>query len=194
MKNGIIATIGVLCVYVTGCSSFTSSYIGGAKTGDKFDGMPVVVQRPKYLKVTYKKVTYRLLAAHTERKGQDAVESMVQVGQDQVVNEVSTEIVTVGEVWAMDLKRPGAGSTDYTVEFDPNSQYPKKVGAKVQDDTIKQVGESFGNVLKNVAEAFKLASSGTTEKKTELVKVSEEVSRIDLILLDDPTKVAQFKP
>jgi len=157
--------------------------------------MPIVVQRPKYLKVTTKEVTYAVLAnrTSTDDKGR-ALAAVEQLGATSKVIEVSTEVVSVGEVYALDLKRPASGTTEYAVEFEANSQYPKKVGAKIEDQTIGAVGDA----LKKVAEVFKPASSGTGAKSADadVTRIAESIVRIELRSLADPnaTVVVLYPP
>lgn len=189
--------IMILAGLLGGCSSLSSTYVGETKAGAKFEGMPIVLQRPKYIKVTYKKVTYRVFANRTIEKGNDTDAHVEQLGADQTVDEVSTEIVSVGEIYTLDLKRPASGSTEYAAEFEPNTQYPKKVGAKVEDKTIEALGSAIGETLKKVTEAFKVASSdggGVSTKKIEVVRISEAIVKIELRSLDDPSKVYTVFP
>ncbi|CAN7773226.1 hypothetical protein LJR175_007629 [Variovorax sp. LjRoot175] len=175
---------------LAGCSSLSSTYVGETAASSKFEGMPIVVQRPKYLKVVFKKVTYRLLVDRTAQRGNDTTSEVLQMGTDIVVNEVSTEVLSVGEVYALDLKRPLSGTTEYAVEFDPNAQYPKKVGAKIDDQSVAALADA----LKKVGETtFKAASAGATPKG-DLIRVAEDIVRIELRSLSDPNVVTVIRP
>lgn len=194
MKMTFVA-IGVLALgAISGCSSLKSTYAGEAQPGDKFDGMPMVVQRPRYLKVTHKEVTYAVFAKRTsENPNAATVAEWVMIGPERVAQEVVIETVSVGEVYAVDFKRPAAGTADYTIEFEPGTQYPKKIGAKIDDKTIEQLGETLGTLMQKTAEAFKLASSGQTGQ-TEVRQVSERITKIELRSLDAPENVTQIYP
>lgn len=181
----LLAPIGA-CV-LAACSSLNSTYVGDAKTGTKFEGMPIVVQRPKYLKLTYKRVTYQLLGKKTvaDSKVGTTTEPVV-LSPPTTVDEISTEVITVGEVYALDLKRPAAGTTEYAVEFETGSQYPKKLGAKIDDKTIDAVNELL---QKGVAAVFKPAAATGDGFPAEVRKIAEHTERIELRSLDDPNKV-----
>jgi hypothetical protein len=182
--------LSLLAVAVLGgCSSLSTTYVGEAKSGATFQGMPVVVQRPKYLKVTHKQVTYLPLAKKTTSGGGSAVVEVTPLGSAQTVDQIETEVVSVGEVYALDLKRPAAGNTEYGIEFDTNSQYPKKVGAKIEDKTIEAATNALGSLLEKGAAVFKPAAAPDSGVPVELMKISEKVVKIELRSLDDPKVV-----
>ena len=172
-------------VALAGCSSLSSTYVGDASPGAKFEGMPIVVQRPKYMKVTVKDVIYGVLANRTSTNDNGASLATVDILGQQTFREVLIDLVSVGEVYALDLKRPAAGTTEYAVEFETNSQYPKKVGAKIEDKTIAELSDA----LKKTAEVFKPVSSESVAKKADadLVRLGEKIVRIELRSLADPT-------
>lgn len=192
MHRGVTLLYSMSVVAIGGCSSLSSTYVGSARPGDRFEGMPVVINRPKYLKVTFKTVTVAPFATRTVESGANNTEKLtVRVGEPLKVSEVQTEVLAVGEVYTLDLKRPAAGTTDYSVEFEPNAQFPKKIGAKIDDQTVEKLGSTFGEVLKKVGETFKLASSGDegAQPKVMMVRLSEQIDRIELRSLDEPSKV-----
>lgn len=183
----LLMVVPVGACALVGCSSLNSTYVGEAPSGAKFEGMPIVVQRPKYLKLTYKRVTYQLLKRVVTTSSTAATTTDVDVlGQPTVVDEILTEVVTVGEVFTLDLKRPAAGATEYAVEFEANSQYPKKVGAKIEDKTIEAVNDLL---QKSVAQVFKPAAAPGEAFPAEVRKIAEQTLRIELRSLDDPSKV-----
>jgi len=180
----------VLAVAVSGgCSSLSTTYVGEAQPGAKFDGMPVVVQRPKYLKVTHKKVTYLPVAKKTAAAAGSATADVTTLGPERTEIQIETEIVSVGEVYTLDLKRPVAGTTEYAVEFEANSQYPKKVGAKIEDKTVEAAADALGSLLEKGVQVFKPAAAPAPDVPVEALKISETVVRIELRSLDDPSKV-----
>jgi len=180
----------VLAVAVSGgCSSLSTTYVGEAQPGAKFDGMPVVVQRPKYLKVTHKKVTYLPVAKKTAAAAGSATADVTTLGAERTEIQIETEVVSVGEVYALDLKRPVAGTTEYAIEFEANSQYPKKVGAKIEDKTVEAAANALGSLLEKGAQVFKPAAAPPPDIPVQALKISETVVRIELRSLDDPSKV-----
>jgi hypothetical protein len=152
--------------------------------------MPVVVQRPKYLKVTHKKVTYLPVAKKTVAAGGgSATAEVTTLGSERTETQIETEVVSVGEVYALDLKRPAAGNTEYAVEFESNSQYPKKVGAKIEDKTIETAANALGSLLEKGAQVFKPAAAPPPDIPVQALKISESAVRIELRSQDNPSKV-----
>ena len=182
----LLMVVPVGACALVGCSSLNSTYVGEAPSGAKFEGMPIVVQRPKYLKLTYKRVTYQLLKKVVTSGTAATTTDVVALGQPTAVDEILTEVVNVGEVFTLDLKRPAAGTTEYAVEFEANSQYPKKVGAKIEDKTIEAVNDLL---QKGVAQVFKPAAAPGEAFPAEVRKIAEQTLRIELRSLDDPSKV-----
>ena len=182
----LLMVVPVGACALVGCSSLNSTYVGEAPSGAKFEGMPIVVQRPKYLKLTYKRVTYQLLKKVVTSGTAATTTDVVALGQPTAVDEILTEVVNVGEVFTLDLKRPAAGATEYAVEFEANSQYPKKVGAKIEDKTIEAVNDLL---QKGVAQVFKPAAAPGEAFPAEVRKIAEQTLRIELRSLDDPSKV-----
>ena len=186
----LLLAISLGACALIGCSSLNSTFVGEAASGAKFEGMPIVLQRPKYLKVTYKKVTYQLLAKKTSAGTGGTTVEVIPLGKETTVDEITTEVVSVGEVFTLDLKRPAAGNTEYAVEFESNSQYPKKVGAKIEDKTA----EVFGDLIQKGAQIFKPAAAPATDFPAEVRKVTEQTVKIELRSLDNPSKVYQVFP
>jgi hypothetical protein len=152
-----------------GCRSIRATYVGQPAHGEDVGGLPIVVMQPRYLKVTYKTVTYRV------GRGEAAVE--------QECREIATEAIETGEVYALDVDRPAAGSTDYAVELAKDRYYPAKVGAKIQDETLEQTA----GILESLA-----ARLGTRERAgaaevadTGRVPIRESVERIEVYDLRD---------
>lgn len=180
-----VATVAVL----GGCSSMSTTYVGEAKPGAKFEGMPIVVQRPKYLKVTHKRVTFLPVSSTRVATGANAPSAVTPLGAARTEIQIETEVVSVGEVYALDLKRPAAGTTEYGVEFDSNAQYPKKVGAKIEDKTIEAATNALVSILDKVAPGLRAAPLPEPQVPAQALKISETVVRIELRSLDDPSKV-----
>ena len=190
MNRSVVALVAGAGIVLGGCSSLSSTYVGHAAQGEKFQGMPIVVKRPKYLKVTYKVVTY---ATFADKSGSNTAEVEMVANSERTVQEIETEVVEVGEVYAVDVKRPAAGTADYALEFEPGSQYPKKVGAKIEDKTIESIGATVGELIKKAGETFMLAASQESAK-AEVRRIAEEVTRIELRSLDDPSIMIQVFP
>jgi len=104
---------------------------------------------------------------------------------------VEYEVVSVGEVFFVDVRRPAAGTADFSLEFDAGKQYPKKITAKTEDKTIEAAGSAIGSLIDNAAKVFKPTSSVLTlPSGASTVDVATRVKRISLYDLDrlsDPT-------
>jgi hypothetical protein len=57
-----------------------------------------------------------------------------------------TEIVNVGEVYAVDLLRPMSGTADHSLEFLDAAGHVKKFETNVTDNTLKDVLSNLGNI------------------------------------------------
>jgi hypothetical protein len=186
----IVATLSlVVLACVTGCGSITSELITPeqARKGEQYDGMPIVVQRPRFLKVTTKKVCYALVTTDRVKPTPDSPEVMTsKVGTHvEWVTEVSTEPVSVGEVYAVDLVRPMSGTAKNGIEFAPGSQYPSKLNTDVEDKSVTAVGDLIGDLLTQ-ATGFVAASGEEAELATaSTYKLAEHVVSVRLYDLDD---------
>jgi len=189
-----------------GCSSMQSTVVRNPENGFKGDGLPIVVERPRYLRVTEKEIDKILVLSNTESKATDkspgvetgtvessATGSVIVTSQDKIytTTTVEYEVVSVGEVFFVDVRRPAAGHADFTLEFDAGKQYPKKITAKTEDKTIEAAGSAIGSLIENAAKVFKPTSGALTlPSGASTVDVATRVKRISLYDLDrlsDPT-------
>ena len=109
-RAGAIVLI-VVAAAGAGCRSFRSRRVSSPRDGREIGGVPVVVQVPRYLKVTYKTADYVVAAKSTAPETEAGLKptSWQVLGWDRRP-EVTTEIVSVGELYAVDVDRPFAGT------------------------------------------------------------------------------------
>lgn len=188
--------LGLLVGALSACSSLEGHYVGTPKTGDDIGGLPIMVERPRWLKVTVKQVTYVLVSREDETVESETgvrVTPVVRELAREVSTEITTEVIGVAELFALDVKRPAAGTIDYALEFPDGHPYPKSLKATIDDRTIaeaaaalKEITEAAGNLAKT---AVGLPTTGVVAARVERVKLAETVVSVKLIDLLDPSKV-----
>ena len=178
-----IPTVVFACGVLASCASMEARYVGNPSPGQHIGGVPIVVERPRWFKVTYKTVTYSQVTTREKimPDGKNTQEE-VSVTQLPAVEEIIFDTVTVGEIYALDLKRPAAGSTDYEIEFAEGRSYPKHIKGKVEDKTIQEMRETIDRLLQQIPKALTgIPTGGTTPGgEVTVVKLSESVKRIEL--------------
>ncbi len=197
-----LAFIGTL---LPGCESFETTYVGAPQPGARFSGVPVVVDRPQFVKVSEKTVRYALvgkeLARDTEPEptpttdpatglpvapstapGVRTNSKPLSLGEHSV-SEITFELVSVPELYAVDIKRPANGTAKNSIEFEPGQQFPKKYSLEVEDKTIGAVGDLVAK-LAEAAKTFKPASGGEGSE-TEAVRLGETVTRVRIYRIQD---------
>src|SRR5262245_44225917 len=87
---------------LAGCSSISGRYVGSPEHGEIVGGLPISIDRGRFLKVTYSTATYGVLTAKktvvTEGAGDNQKETITQdtqIGGTYERAEVHTEIVRV---------------------------------------------------------------------------------------------------
>lgn len=173
-----------------GCSSMSSTYLGNPSEGQQVTGMPVVLERPRYLRVTVKEIDRQLVTVRVGQRRPNSDTGVSNPGppplpgtqpaggtptsgaitsaevHQVVVGEITTgtvieyENISVGEVYALDFKRPAAGTAEFEVDFADSKQYPSKIKAKSEDKTIEEIRETLGTVLEAIADGA-TPTSGT---------------------------------
>ncbi len=185
-RSWLGSSCGAVAVTLLGCASMHATYLGNPKEGQRVDGIPIVVQRPRYLKVTERDVKYLLIATATAqsrsgaRDGADlpahdpnetpASPSALHLEQlgDYSRHVVEFEMLSVGEVYALDFRRPAAGTGEFSLEYDQSAQYPKKVTGKVDDQSIKQLGDSLTSLIEKAVKGFTPTSGELSEALAKL--------------------------
>ena len=195
-------TIGILaassCTLLVGCSSLSSTFVKDPQNGDTITGMPIVVERPRFLRVTEIEVKSQLVLETATRsmpanRGGDGVMASSPVSASSMMTTsgpveshtiVEFETVTVGEVYAVDFKRPGAGTAEFTFEFADGSQYPSKVSGETEDKTIETFATAIGTIAEKVVGLNPTSGQTVLPSGAERVEVSRDVVRVTLFDLD----------
>ncbi len=112
---------------LAGCRSITARYVESPSHGEEVGGLPIVVERPRWLKVTW----VRTLSQSGGGDGEGPVE-------------IRTEILREARIFAVDLERPAAGTLDWEMEFGERC-YPERIRGDVDDrgvETAAHLAES----------------------------------------------------
>src|SRR5262245_23246218 len=184
-----------------GCSSISGRYVGNPSHGESVGGLPISIDRGRFLKVTYSTATYGVLTAKktvvTEGVGDNQKETITQdtqVGATYERAEVNTEIVRVPEVYAIDLSRPFAGSIDYGIEFADGRTYPTRLAGKVEDKTLEVVTDTLVKVLDQLKAAAGAPTAGKVAEEAQVVRLKETIDRVEIRDLATMELITTFKP
>ena len=172
MSRGFSGLIFMLALGLSSssCRSIKATYIGDPVHGEEVGGLPIVVMQPRYLKVTYSTVTWR--AGKAEKAA------------EQETREIATETIEVGEIYALDVERPLAGSADYDIELSKDRYYPAKVAAKIDDKTLATVASSLEKLADRLASPRGERGAAGDEDGGR-IRVRDAVERIEVYDLRD---------
>jgi hypothetical protein len=189
-----------------GCSSMQSTAVRDPRNGATGDGFPVVIQRPRYLRVTEREIDKKLILSTSSGEvspgpvgpgmddgpvspgGKGTVDAKAAEGLFKTTT-IEYEVVSVGEIFLVDVRRPAAGTAEFTFEFEPNAQYPKKVTGKSEDKTLEAAGSAIGSLLEKVGKVFK-PTSGTLALPSGATTV-DVASRVKKVTLYDLDRLAE---
>jgi vacuolar-type H+-ATPase subunit I/STV1 len=182
--NRLIANAWVVVVLLPfgGCRTFEGRYVKDPAPGQYVGGMPIVVERPRWLKVTYTNIYYGRISGGNEVAPEPHPEL-----------EITTAVVPVGEVFTVDFKRPLSGDITYRMDFAPGRQYPTAIHSEVKDETLKDAAKSIEQI-KDLQEALKkkkeedakkeaeklLAQSSSTDERVKLYDSIDKIEYYDL--------------
>ncbi|MCG8650021.1 MAG: hypothetical protein MI861_09315 [Pirellulales bacterium] len=161
-----ILIASVLLMPAGGCTSFSAVHLHRSESNTSWQkkralhGIPVTLKVPTHLKLDVVENHVLLL---------DDSQKLVQRTQAPVaLRRVDTSFIETEKIFLVDIKRPGAGELDTTIDLDPESQYFKQIKETLTDETITQVG----NLVQAIAPSG-LFGVPTTEDETpsELAKV-----------------------
>ncbi len=198
-RFGLFTLVLIAASGLSGCSSMQSTFVRNPENGFKGDGLPMVIKRPRYLRVTELEIDKRLVLSNKGEHSSSTpgVETGVEssstsdsVGVTVEPNIYTTtvveyEVVPVGEVFLVDVRRPAAGTADFSFEFESGAQYPKTITAKTEDKTIEAAESAIGSLIENAAKVFKPTSGAMTlPTDASTIDVASRVKRIVLFDLD----------
>jgi hypothetical protein len=165
----------------------TSRFIGvggDLSTSKKISGMPIMVDRPKWLKATYKTTRVALMAPGKAEENQAATFTVLR---ETGIQKVDFDVVSVAEAYALDLKRPMAGTADWDIQFPEGKQYPKEVKNKVEDKSVAEVAAALEKVAASAAKIAMPAKpqSSDDENAIRTVTLGETVDRVEFFDIDN---------
>jgi hypothetical protein len=167
MLSGIFA--------VSACASIESRSVGAPQFGKEVGGIPIVVERPRFLKRSVVAVTFITFVKTVAIGPSEKVQTEWKTVATNTVTELRDEIITVGELYTLDLKRPMAGTMDYQIDFRDTGHYPKTIKGKVEDKTIEAASKAVGEILEKVA---KPTAAKVEEGLPERVRISEDMTSV----------------
>jgi hypothetical protein len=186
---------------LAGCSSISGRYVGSPEHGESVGGLPISIDRGRFLKVTYSTATYGVLTGKktvvTEGVGDNQKETItqdMQVGETHERREIHTEVVTVPEVYAIDVARPFAGSIDYEIEMAEGRAYPSRLKGRVEDKTLEILRDALANVLDQLKAAAGAPTVGKVGEETQVVRLKETIDRVEIRDLATLELVTTFRP
>lgn len=202
------ATILVGAALLVGCNSISSTMINRLETDDfvgnsngnpkahcatrPYKGVPITLRVPTHVDVSVEEKVRFCLKGNTLTPLQPTRRHL----------SVATDLIYTDKVFTVDVKRPAAGTADYTMEFGAkgddldNRQYFKNVKSKIVDETIKDVTAAINTVFSAVP-----SSAGGDNKTIESVDdglvffdQSRTVAwkRFDVDAIDFEMQVAEF--
>lgn len=168
-----VSTLVLSSLLFTGCTSISSTlvnrtdsdiFIGNSNGNVKshcqarpFKGVPITLRVPTHLDIAVKETIFL--------RPTDDKSELVRVRTPKRHLFVEANLVETDKVFAVDVKRPAAGTLDYTMEFGDNannldnSQYFKEIKNKIADKTIQDVTTALETVVPSLQ---KLAATPTT--------------------------------
>ena len=145
MKFAKSSILVVLFLAVTGCMSIQSTMLhrdacNTAWEKKKLKGMPITLKVPTHVRVDVVETKYLVTDGTGSR--------YVKVNDCDVVKyEVKREQIVTEKIFTVDLKRPAAGTMDYTAKLSPADQYFTQVTSNLDDITIQEASKAFERIL-----------------------------------------------
>ncbi|MSR57641.1 MAG: hypothetical protein EXS05_08210 [Planctomycetaceae bacterium] len=161
MRHLWVVMLASLTLFTLGCNSISSTLLNrteddtffGNSNGDPcrkcqtrpFKGVPITLRVPTHFDIAIKETI--LLRADSEKK------RLTRVSTPRPQLFVEARIVETDKVFTVDVKRPAAGTLDYTMAFGENkdaldnSQYFKQIKSKIVDKTINDVNTALQTIL-----------------------------------------------
>jgi hypothetical protein len=189
--NSSILPAAISVFVLASCSSMTSRFMGekgDTSTSKNINGLPIVVERPKWLKATYKTVKTGIVAPGHAGQNETAGYSIIK---EVDTKKVEFEVVPVGETYALDIKRPLAGTSDWDIQFPEGKQYPKDVKGKVDDKSVAEVTAAIQKLaaLANPATAARAgAQASDGNSLVHEVSLGEVINRIEFYDIENPDR------
>jgi hypothetical protein len=205
--RGVAMTL--MLVAVAGCNSISSSMLNRLETDD-FVGNSNGEPKKHCQTRPYKGVPITLrVPTHVDVAVQEKVRFSFSDGELCAIRtpkrhlSVDTELIYTDKVFTVDVKRPAAGTADYTLEFGgqtaslDNRQYFKELKSKIVDETIEDVTGAIDTVFSAVPASKSGDDNGETLTQRDDVKFFDQTrtvawKRFDVDAADFEMQVAAF--
>ena len=131
--------LAAVCCSISACSSIHSTYLKRNKEMCGWEtkhlrGTPITLDVPHHYKIEVIEICY-------EANGnilRDSKTNVVITG-----HEVVFDVVDSKEVFTVDFVKPGAGTLQTKVDFNPETQYVTNINNKIDDTTIETITASI---------------------------------------------------
>lgn len=204
----LISYCAIILSCISGCTSISSTLVNrtdndmfvGNSNGEPnmhsgarpFKGVPITVRVPTHVDVAIReKVRYYA-----------ADNSLTPIKTRHRHLFVQTDLIYTDKVFMVDVKRPAAGTLDYTMEFGAlgddvdNRQYFKSLKSKIEDKTLADVSTAISTVLQAIPTSKDDGQNEEgTNKDTAGVIVEERTvawKRFDIDAYDFEDQVSLF--
>lgn len=178
----------------SGCSSITSTFLHRSESNQswakvrRLRGAPVTVKVPTHVRVDINEVHYYV---------SDAEKGMVRIKLCNPVRNMKYNYVYDEKVFTVDVKRPGSGTADSTLNFvdqatKKDAQYLASVNTTIVDNTIKDASALINTIGMKLIGPMKTADNMSREQ-LEKVKSYESLVATEIFSLDDPDFEAQME-
>lgn len=190
----------IASVALVACSSIDGYKVVHDANGEVTDvknvgGLPIVVHTPTRALFVLTTTRYNATRVTLSQDAAGEVSMSRESIGEIVESTLSAQPVLVGpaEVYAIDPKRPAAGTIDYELELE--NQYPKRVKGALTDQTIEQLRELAKQLAETALQAAGLPA-GAVAKQSGATRLEKEVvsSKVSLVLIDLRTGGVEIKP
>jgi hypothetical protein len=135
---------------LVGCASFSTVMLNRSEDNTSWQkekflrGVPITLKVPTHLRIDVLEKHY--LIAETSSKSGVVHNPVVRSKAPFPIRAVAYTSIETEKIFLVDLKRPGAGTINAEIDFDPDSQYFKSIKSEVEDETIKAIGDLIAAV------------------------------------------------
>jgi hypothetical protein len=187
----------------TGCSTikselYSTNGCSEDRTTKHLHGAPITVDVPSHVRIEIVEKKYFEIqqvpdpATPVPPGLPPATKSMMIFRPDlRCTRAVNYDLITMKELFTVDLKRPLSGTIDYTLGFDAKTQYFNALKTKTVDTTITDVAALIQTVIATtptLASLGKIKLTGTTVPPpgtTDIIEIPGVIA-VELFSINDP--------
>ncbi len=143
MRLTLCLTALILCQTLVGCSSFSANFLYRSEDNQSWlrkkhlRGVPVTLKIPTHVRIDVIEKRYMFLNGDGK---------IIQDSPGFPIRSVKYTPIETEEIFLVDIKRPGAGTIDTTIEFDAENQYFKEIKTDITDTTIESISSLIGSI------------------------------------------------